>query len=482
MAADRNVISGNGGNGIDVLNIVGADGVVILGNFIGTNPSGLGRLGNGLAGVLLNGVSGTVIAGAALPNLISGNGGNGIYVRGPSVTGTVVWGSLIGTDISGTAALGNDGDGIALENAVACTIGGTAGGQGNVISGNGGNGIHVYGSMASGNALLGNTIGTNAQGTAVLPNAGSGISIEGTTENLVQADLISGNAQDGVQITGFGAGNRIFGCMIGTDRTGEAALGNGLASQNNGIGIFINGAEGNQVGGDVPGQGNLISGNATAGVYIFGRFASANTVQGNLIGTNATGQRPIFQNGSTPSQQVGVLINDAPGLDSQDISPGPGNTIGGSTANARNVISGNIVGIMISGAESSGNVVAGNLIGPSRQSGGAGAGNTVGVYINGAPGNTIGALRGNTISGNSSVGVYILGNPSTGNVVAGNLIGLAPDGIHRLPNPTGVFIENAPGNIIGGGSSAAANVISANRITGVYILGASPLAMLWKAT
>ena len=56
-------------------------------------------------------------------------------------------------------------------------------------------------------------------------------------------------------------------------------------------------------------------------------------------------------------------------------------------------------------------------------------------------------------------------------MVAGNLIGLAPDGIKRLPNPTGVYIENAPGNVIGG-SSAAANVISANRITGVYILGA----------
>ena len=255
-------------------------------------------------------------------------------------------GSLIGTDISGTAGLGNGGDGIALEDAVACTIGGLAAGQGNLISGNAGNGIHVYGSTASGNVLLGNTIGTDAQGTAVLPNAGFGISIEGTTDNLVQADLISGNAQGGVQITGFGAGgNRIFGCTIGTDRAGQVALGNGLASLNNGIGVFINGAEGNLVGGDVPGQGNLISGNATAGVYIFGRFASGNTVQGNRIGTNATGQRPIVQNGSTLSQQVGVLINDAPGLDIQDVSPGPGNTIGGSTANAGNLISGNIVGI-----------------------------------------------------------------------------------------------------------------------------------------
>ena len=278
-----------------------------------------------------------------------------------------------------------------------------------------------------------------------------------------------------MQISGFGAaGNSIFGCTIGTDRAGEIALGNGLASLNNGIGVFINGAEGNFVGGEVSGQGNLISGNATAGVYIFGRFASGNTVQGNRIGTNAAGLHPLLQGGSTLIQQVGVLINQAPGLDLQGISPGPGNTIGGTTAGAGNLISGNVAGIAISGAESQGNVVSGNLIGPAGN-GGSGAGNTVGVYINGAPGNVIGgtsAASRNVISGNSSVGVYILGSPSTGNVVAGNLIGLAADGIHRLPNPTGVYIENAPGNVIGGGSSAAANVISANLSTGVYILGA----------
>ena len=114
-------------------------------------------------------------------------------------------GSLIGTDISGTAAMGNGGDGIAIENAAASTIGGTAAGQGNLISGNAGDGIEVYGATASGNFLMGNTIGTDAVGNAVLPNGGFGISIEGTTENLVQADLISGNAQGGVQITGFGA-------------------------------------------------------------------------------------------------------------------------------------------------------------------------------------------------------------------------------------------------------------------------------------
>ena len=87
------------------------------------------------------------------------------------------------------------------------------------------------------------------------------------------------------------------------------------------------------------------------------------------------------------------------------------------------------------------------------------------------------------ISGNSSVGVYILGSPSTGNVVAGNLIGLAPDGMQRLPNQTGVYIENAPGNVIGGGSAAAAqrDLRQQDRRASTS-LAASRSAMSWKAT
>jgi hypothetical protein len=469
--SSRNVISANGGSGINVLNISGADGISILGNFIGTDPAGHSRLGNALDGVLLNGVAGTLIAGSAFPNLISGNAGSGIHLLGSADRVTVIEGSLIGTDLSGTASLPNGGDGIALEDAGANTIGGLAPGQGNLISGNSGNGIHTFGTGASDNVVLGNTIGTDRAGASALPNGGYGISIESSTGTLVQADLISGNFSGGVQISGFGAGgNRIYDCSIGTDRAGGSALSNGLASLNNGNGVFVNGAEGNFIGGDGPGQGNLISGNATAGVYIFGRFASGNVVAGNLIGTNATGLRPLLLAGSTAAQQVGVLINQAPGLDLQDVNPGPGNTIGGLTAPTRNVISGNIVGIEISGTESTGNVVTGNFIGPAGN-GGGGAGNTFGVYINGAPGNTIGGGPGNVISGNKSAGVYVLGSPSTRNQVTGNLIGLAPDGVHRLPNQNGIYVENAPGNVIGGVTAAARNVISANQIVGVYILG-----------
>ena len=255
-------------------------------------------LGNRLDGILLNGVTGTVISGSALPNVISGNAGSGIHSIGSSGQ-SVIQANRIGTDLSGTSSLGNGNQGIALEDAGGNTVGGLAAGQGNLISGNGDHGIRIYSANSTGNLLLGNTIGTDATGTSPLGNGGFGISIESTSGTLVQSDLVSGNVSGGIQITGFGAsGNVIYGCTIGTDRGGAIALGNGLASQNDGIGVFVNGAAGNRIGGTDAGQGNLISGNATAGVYLFGRFASGNTVQGNRIGTNASGLRPL-QAGST---------------------------------------------------------------------------------------------------------------------------------------------------------------------------------------
>lgn len=466
-AASHNVISGNGGNGVNALNVLGTGGIAILGNYVGTDPTGRRSLGNGLDGILLNTVVGARIANGGVRNLISGNAGAGIHVLGSSTAATTIEGCLIGTNLLGAAAIPNGGDGIFLDNAATTTIGGSGSGQGNLLSGNAGNGVRVL--AAGGTVLVGNTVGTDAAGVSVLPNGGYGVSLESATDALVQASLISGNALGGVQIAGSGSrGNRVYGSIIGTDRSGASALSNGLAALNNGVGVFVNGAAGNFIGGDGQGQGNIISGNATAGVYIFGRFASGNTVAGNLIGTDATGQRPLFASGLTPIQQVGVLVNQAPGLDLGGASPGPGNTIGGTTASSRNVISGNIVGLEISGADASGNVVSGNFIGPTA-GGGGGAPNMVGVYVNGAAGNR---LTGNVVSGNSSVGVYILGSVSTGNLVTGNLIGVAPDGLTRLPNPTGVFLENAPRNIIGGTSPGAGNVISANTVTGVYILAA----------
>src|SRR5207244_3795684 len=111
--------SGNGNNGIYVAD-VGTDGNVIAGNYIGTDPAGTAAIGNAWTGVAVlygakNNRIGTNADGAndiAERNLISGNGNNGVYLYGTGTNGTVVAGNYIGTNISGTAAVGNSWSGV----------------------------------------------------------------------------------------------------------------------------------------------------------------------------------------------------------------------------------------------------------------------------------------------------------------------------------------------------------------------------------
>jgi hypothetical protein len=106
------------------------------------------------------------------------------------------------------------------------------------------------------------------------------------------------------------------------------------------------------------------------------------------------------------------------------------------------------------------------------------------VFISSAPANTIGgtilttpdgACTGacNVISGNGAVGVEIYDVASTGNYVQGNDIGTDLGGTHSLGNTAdGIYINNAPSNVIGGTTASARNVISGNHNSGVYVSGA----------
>src|SRR5207253_6002286 len=119
-------------------------------------------------------------------------------------------------------------------------------------------------------------------------------------------------------------GDVIEGNYIGTNATGTAVL------RNLGFGVFINGSPGNTIGGTAAGMRNVISGNAR-GIEIVNGSATGNVVQGNLIGTDVTGTL-------SEGNGDGVVIQDS-----------PGNTVGGTTVAARNIISGNGDGIDING-------------------------------------------------------------------------------------------------------------------------------------
>jgi titin len=214
-AEQRNIISGNGSDGINVGGGSSGEstGNLIQGNFIGTDQTGTTALPNRNNGVEIDSGASDNVVGASTPqarNIISGNGGNGVQIHDPATQFNVVEGNFIGTDATGTIALGNTFGGVNLANgASANTIGGTQAGSGNLVSGNPHNGVNIDG--GSGNLVQGNLIGTDASGTASLPNAFHGVSIgisASASDNRVERNVIAHNGLDGV-IVAQGVNNAI---------------------------------------------------------------------------------------------------------------------------------------------------------------------------------------------------------------------------------------------------------------------------------
>ena len=264
-------------------------GNVFQANFIGTN--GTVALGNGQTGIDLetanNTVGGTT---AAARNLISGNNIAGVFIAA-NATGNVISGNFIGTNSAGTAAIGNTGDGVTIRSA-GNTIGGIAAGAGNVISGNFNDGIDL-GAGANNNVIQGNLIGTNATGTAAIANSFQGIWMSGgVTGNTIGGtvpnarNVLSGNGGSGIILNGAGTtANTVLGNFIGTNANGTGSIPNAF----NGL-EFSGGAAGNTAGGVQPVDRNVLSGNVGAGVGFFGAATNGgNTLLGNFIGTDLTG-------------------------------------------------------------------------------------------------------------------------------------------------------------------------------------------------
>jgi hypothetical protein len=264
-------------------------------------------------------------------------------------------------------------------------------------------GIRIDGADATGNKIAGNYLGTDATGTQDLGNGYSGVFIYDAPGNVIGGadaagrNVISGNEQYGVSMNGQATvDNRIVGNYIGTDSTGTTDLGNQY------FGVIAFQASNNTVGGTTAAELNVISGNGASGIFV---GADGNKVSGNYIGTDATGTKDLG-NG-----EDGVQIF------------GSNNTVGGTTAAERNIISGNAVnGVHLSGAFTTGNKVLGNFIGADKNGAPVLGNSANGAYISG-PGNTVGgtsAAARNVVSGNAGSGISIVGNEATGNRILGN--------------------------------------------------------------
>ncbi len=213
--------------------------------------------------------------------------------------------------------------------------------------------------------------------------------------------------------------NLVQGNFVGTDASGTAA------SANNG-GVVVAGSA-NVLGGATTGEGNVVSGNAGAGVYLIG--GSANSVTGNVIGLNALG--------------TSALAN----LRGVQLDGGTDHTIGGATAGAGNTISGNGVagtstedyaGIYVHNA-ASGVTIAGNTIGLGTDRTTAIANSKNAIFITGTSNVTVGGATSasrNVLAGNASHGVYVNSNAGAGVTVRNNWIGLAGDGTTARGNGT----------------------------------------------
>ncbi|HZL37389.1 MAG TPA: Calx-beta domain-containing protein, partial [Tepidisphaeraceae bacterium] len=473
----RNTISGNLGSGV-LIGGFNSIGTQVLGNFIGTNAIGLLAIPNTLGGVSIFDAPLSVIGGttAAARNVISGNGLDGVTISDGHAVGNVIEGNYIGTDISGKTAIGNTQNGVvitALSGGAAATgnvIGGSVAGAGNVISGNGDDGIQIS-TGSSGNSVLGNLIGTSFTGLAALANGLNGVELFGASTNTIggtptaaaptPGNVISANANDGVQISSGSSGNTLVGNLIGTTSAGDKPLANGR----HGVAIFD--SNNNTVGGAATPAGsppgNVISGNVGSGVAISGAAtgtATGNTVLGNLIGLNQLGTQAV------PNQQDGVLVQSA-----------AGNNIGTSVTGGGNVISGNgSAGVAISGMGAANDSVSNNYIGTDVTGTSAVPNALAGVFINNVPNNTIGGTPAsrNVISGNNGTGVDISGSNASGNMVYSNFIGTDTTGTKVVANQgNGVLIDGAAANFIGNKAANQGNVISGNVGDGIAISGAT---------
>jgi len=465
--------------------------------FVGADPTGTVAAGNFVYGVVISGgssnntISNNLISGNGTD---PSSKQSGISIFGTGTASNTVSGNKIGTDVTGKIGIGNGAGVFTGDAATGTTISNnliSANGVSFQFAG-----VQIY--QGNSNTVTGNLIGTDITGTQALGNGGDGVLINGGSQfnrvgtngdgvnDAAERNIISGNGvgsgYSGVEISGTNSdSNVVAGNYIGTDITGTLPVGNG------GEGVFLGyGAQLNRIGVngadvDAAGERNIISANGFtgfyAGVQIYGTGTNQNVLAGNYIGTDVTGLVALGNAG------VGIYING--GVQNNLIGT---NGDGVGDALERNIIANSgYQGIYLADVGTTGNVIAGNYIGAKANGAPQGNGNN-GIWIdNGAQNNRIGTNgtdvdavgEGNLIIANSFSGIIITDpNPatshSTGNSIRGNsihnngagYIGINLNGDFNLNHST--VVEPGPNNFNNYPNLISGTPGAATVITGSY--------------
>ena len=335
-AGEANWVAGNRGWGIRIEGS-GTDYNHIQRCYVGVN--GAGFWGTFIPQVDPNDTGGVVILGGAkrntigdedasdYPVVVSGNRNYGVRITGTGTDRNRVRRCRIGTRPNGASsgdAWGNGGPGVAIMAGARNNVIGGVAGWGNQISNNHGPGVYLVGSNTKNNEVLGNLIGTRADGKGDLGNDEQGVLCSNAPrcwigmarDTTAAGNVISGNDLEGVLLGGKDvAGSRVAYNLVGTDKLGEVDIRNG----SHGV-VVEGGAHLNVIG-----PSNTISGNAGNGVVIWGVGSDDNEVRGNTIGLDKSRAKMMSNGKDVSLNGCGVLVRSLP-LDAGK-GPGPARTL-----------------------------------------------------------------------------------------------------------------------------------------------------------
>ena len=530
------------------------DGNVVEDCYIGIDPTGTTALGNGDHGIIIrDGSDNNIVGSPGAGNVISGNGDRGVRIL--SSTGNIVQGNFLGTDPTGTGGLGNSAWGVHLQDASGNTIGGQNAGEENLIAFNGRDGIAIIGAGANRNSILGNSIHSNNSmgidlnddgvtanngAAGFVPNAGMDYPVLAAAALTLSSLRVEGYVgTSALKIPGAHI-IEVFKAVDDGGSDGEVEAGDGR-NVGHGEGQWyidrcVSAADGTFICDlTIPGSVTLASGEfvtATAtdpagntsefganlvvtpntcpvvtttadsgGGSLRACLDYANLNPGATISFNIADSDPAFitsggnswwrisPGGALPTLTVsGTIIDGATqaanyGLDTN--SQGPEIEIDGTNAgNNRDglIITGGsttIRGLVINRYTSqginlrsgNGSVVQGCYIGLDPTGTSVLANDDDGIVIDaGSSNNTIGGPgEGNVISGNGASGINVGGD---GNIIQGNLIGTDPVGTDGFGNTDhGILLSGAFETFVGGEGIGEGNIIASNGLDGIFVTG-----------